>query len=120
MKNVQGLDPDLIDIPEEFEDVPIANLRTKDVARKISNKKFIRTKSDRDMTNYDVWRCHDRTTHQMGSGHKAPNVAKYQIAPALLWRLFGIPCQPSYPIVSTGEYNFEDTNLDCYKLYDFK
>ena len=23
-------------------------------------------------------------------------------------------------MVSTGEYNFEDNNLDCYKLFDYK
>ena len=114
----KGFDPDLIDIPEEFEDVAIADVKPKDFARRKSNKKFIRTRTSRDMTNYDAWRCHDRSTYM--ADQKAPNVAKFQIAPALLWRLFGIPDQPSLGIVSTGEYNFEDTNLDCYKLYDFK
>ena len=35
-------------------------------------------------------------------------------------KTFGQPDVPSMGIVSTGEYNFEDNNLDCYKLYDFQ
>ena len=42
------------------------------------------------------------------------------MAPADLWKVFGQPDEPSIGITSTGEYNFEDNNLDCYKLYDYK
>ena len=42
------------------------------------------------------------------------------LAPADLWRVFGMPDEPQNPVNGTGEYNFEDNNLDCYKLYDYK
>ena len=108
----------MIEIPEEFEDLAIADVKPKDFARKKSNKKLIKTHKSRDMTNYDVWRCHDRGVF-MGD-FKHPNVAKFWIAPADLWKVFGMPDKTSVGIVGTGEYNFEDNNLDCYKLYDYK
>lgn len=114
----KGFMPDLIEIPEEFEDVPIADVKPKDFARRSSNKKFIRTRTNKDMTNYDAWRCHDRQAVVVD--HKSPNVAKFWIAPADLKKLFGVPDPPSLGIMGTGEYNFEDSNLDCFRLFDFK
>lgn len=70
------------------------------------------------MTNYDAWRCHDRAVMQISI--KAPNVGKLYIAPALLWRVFGIPDPPTNGMYGTGEYNFEDNDLDCFKIYDYK
>ena len=114
----QGYDPDLIEIPKEFEDLPIADLKPKDFARRKSNKQLVRTRTSRDMTNYDVWRCHDRTVFV--ADPRKQIVAKLIAAPALLEKIFGIPDAPSMGIVSTGEFNFEDNNLDCYRLYDYK
>ena len=59
-------DPDLIDIPEEFQDLPIADVTPKDFKKKKSNKKLIRTRTSKNMTNYDVWRVHDRETQAGG------------------------------------------------------
>ena len=70
------------------------------------------------MTNYDAWRCHDRSVMMADSRH--PNVAKFYLAPSDVWKVFGMPDEPTIGIAGTGEYNFEDNNLDCYKLYDFK
>lgn len=42
------------------------------------------------------------------------------LAPADLYKVFGIPDEPSIGVAGSGEYNFEDNNLDCYKLYDYK
>ena len=44
------------------------------------------------MKNYDAWRCHDRET--MIGPEKHWNVAKFMIAPADLWRVFGMPDEP--------------------------
>ncbi len=96
----------------------IADVKPKDFARRQSNKKLIRTRSSKDMTNYDAWRCHDRSV--MMADEKHPNVAKFYLAPADLWKVFGQPDKPTLGIVSTGEFNFEDNNLDCFKLYDYK
>ena len=111
-------DPDLIDIPEEFQDLPIADVKPKDYKKKKSNKKLIRTRTSKTMANYDAWRVHDRDT--ITGGIKAPNVAKLLISPKLLRHTFGIPDIPKDGIWCTGEYQFEDNNLDVYKLYDYK
>lgn len=114
----KGFDPDLIEIPEEFLDLPIADVTPKDFAKRQSNKKLVRTRTDRNMTNYDAWRCHDRST--MVSDDRIPNIAKFYLAPADLIKVFGIPDRPTVGFTSTGEFNFEDNNLDCYKIYDYK
>lgn len=114
----KGFDPDLIEIPEEFADLPIADLKPKDFARKQSNKRLIRTRTAKNMSTYDAWRCHDRSVFTADEKH--PNVAKFWIAPLTLRKVFGMPDLSSHGIVSTGEYNFEDNNLDCYKLFDYK
>ena len=111
-------DPDLIDIPEEFQDLPIAGITPKDFKKKKTNKKLIRTRKSSLMTNYDAWRVHDRET--MAGGIKRKNVAKLLIAPKHLRHTFGIPDHPRDGIWCTGEYHFEDNNLDLYKLYDYK
>ena len=114
----QGFVSELIEIPEEFEDLPIAGLTAKDFARRKSNRKLIKTHKSKNMINYDAWRCHDRKVIMADARH--PNVAKYMLAPADVWKVFGMPDEPTIGIFGTGEYNFEDNNLDCYKLYDYK
>ena len=57
---IDGFVPELIDIPEEFEDLAIADVTARDFARTKSGKKLIRTRTSKVMTNYDAWRCHDR------------------------------------------------------------
>lgn len=114
----KGYDPALIEIPDEFADLPIANVSPKDFAKRQSNKKLVRTRTSKDMTNYDAWRCHDRSVFMADVKH--PNVAKLWLAPADLIKVLGIPDRPTHGVFSTGEFNFEDNNLDCYKLYDYK
>ena len=114
----KGFNPDMIEIPEEFEDVPIADVTPREYARKKSNKKLIRTRTSKNMNEYDAWRCHDRAVMMHDAKH--PPVAKFLLAPATVWKVFGMPDEPTIGIHGTGEYNFEDNNLDCYKLYDYK
>lgn len=49
---------DLIEIPEEYKDVDIDDLSFK---RSKSEKRPRIRKHNRDLTNYDAWRCFDRT-----------------------------------------------------------
>ena len=74
---------------EEFQDLAIADVKHKDYSRAKSNKKLIRTRTSKNMTNYDAWRCHDRSVFSTGAKH--PNVAKFLIPPSLLRKAFGIP-----------------------------
>ena len=66
---IKGYDPDLIDIPAEFEDLPIADVKPKDFARAKSNKKLVRTRTAKTMVDYDAWRCHDRSVFTKGAKH---------------------------------------------------
>ena len=70
----RGFDPDLIEIPDEFKDLPIADVTPREVARRKSNKRLVRTRTNKDMTNYDAWRVHDRETFT--HNEKMANVAK--------------------------------------------
>ena len=46
---------------------------------------------------------------------------KIYVAPATLVKLFGRPSDSTYGFLhSTGEYHFEDSNLDCFCLFDLK
>lgn len=49
-----------------------------------------------------------------------PAVAKVMIAPATLIKAFGMPEETRIFVEGTGEYNFEDNNLDTYCLFDYK
>ena len=47
-------------------------------------------------------------------------VCKIQIAPADLIKLFGTPEPTEIFYQGTGQYTFEDNNLDMYCLFDYK
>jgi hypothetical protein len=49
---------DLITIPEEFKNVEAQDGYIK--KNKNTGRKIIRNRTNRDITNYDVWRVHDR------------------------------------------------------------
>lgn len=121
---VDGLRPDLVTIPEEFKDLDTEDL-VKEKAegdfsgrKPSSNRRIIRQRTDKSLVGYDSWRCHDRVLMK-GSG-KAFAVAKLMIAPAALVRAFGMPSTTEIFYDGTGEYNFEDSNLDLYCLYDYR
>jgi len=63
---IDGYVPELIEIPKEFEDLPIADVKAREFARNKSGKTLIRTRTSKNMTNYDAWRCHDRETIHFG------------------------------------------------------
>lgn len=96
---VDGLRPDLIEIPEEFKDEDIEDLEKMVLeggfGRKLSGKrgrgKIIRNRSNKCLDDYDAWRVTDRLFLK-GDG-KYPPVAKLYIAPAQLMRTFGDPTQ---------------------------
>jgi len=112
-------DPDLIEIPEEFANVVTDDVEENYVSTSRRNRrKFIRTKSDKNLAGYDAWRCTDRSIKK-GSGRQHA-VAKLMIAPALLVRTFGTPGMTETGFHGTGEYHFEDNNLDVFNLYDYK
>ena len=57
---VQGYRPDLIEIPEEFKDIDTAGAEPSEFKRKPYRKRVIRSRTCKDLTNYDAWRSFDR------------------------------------------------------------
>ena len=49
-----------------------------------------------------------------------PCTCKVMLPPALLVRAFGLPGETRTGFEGTGEYDFEDSNLDCFNLADYK
>jgi hypothetical protein len=114
---VDGYDPDLIEVPEEFKDLPLDDLENVG-GRKFAQRKVIKRKSCTNLSKYDAWRCWDRAVLK-GDG-KHHGVATLYIAPAQLVRTFGFPHLTQIMAHGSGEYNFEDSNLDCYSIFDYK
>lgn len=108
---------DLIDVPEEFKDVEVDD-SFKPSRKAKSNKKKILTRSDKSLVDYDVWRCVDRELVVPTGKEKA--VCKLMIPPALLKKAFGFPDKSDIGFAGSGQYDFEDTNLDLFKIHDYK
>ena len=77
---VQGFEPDLIQVPDDFKDLDFSDVRSQDYRRKQRKRvDHTRTRTSRDLTGYDSRRCHDR---QMFVGSpKQANDAKISAAP---------------------------------------
>ena len=86
--------------------------------RKPYRKKLINTWKNSNLTGYDAWRSFDRFTNvDDGRRHGPGNL---WFAPADLVKVFGSPDDSRTPHTGTGEYNFEDNNLDCFCIFDYK
>lgn len=66
---------------------------------------------------YDAWRSTDRNLYQMGREEDC--TVKLQLIPHLLVKAFGWPSMDSPEKYVSGEYVFEDTNLDLFVIYEF-
>jgi hypothetical protein len=86
-----NLDPNLIDIPKEFQDLSTDDVTSPNYRRGLLKKKFIRNKSNKCLTTYDAWRSFDRSLFKAGGNH--PSVARIMVAPADLIKAFGSPCE---------------------------
>ena len=51
---------------------------------------------------------------------KEKAVCKIKVAPALLKKAFGKPSNADLGFAVSGEYDFEDSNLDLFKIHDYK
>lgn len=107
---------DLIEIPEEFKDLAFDDLVIKKNRR--SRRPVVRLRTGSSLVNYDAWRCHDREL--MKTGGKMPCVCKVMLPPALLVKAFGMPTETRTGFDGTGEFDFEDSNLDMFNLADYR
>jgi hypothetical protein len=109
---------DLIEIPEEFRGVSTEDLELPLTRRHRRNQTTIRNRTSRDQTNFDAWRCHDRKI--VKGGPKQGCALKMMLVPSHLVKAFGLPTSSRVGFDTTGEYDFEDSNLDVYNIYDYK
>ena len=107
---------DLIEIPEEFKDEGIEDITFKRDRR--TRRQVIRFRSNRDMTKYDAWRCFDREIFKTGG--KQQCIRKIWLVPAQLVKAFGMPFTSRTGFDGTGEYDFEDNNLDIFNIADYR
>jgi len=86
----QGFDADLINIPDEFASLDIADVRPEEYRRKGRSRNPIkRSRTAKNMENYDAWRNHDRTVFTADAKH--PAVGYLHVAPRDLVKVFGSP-----------------------------
>ena len=83
----RGLRADLIEIPEEFQDIDISGTQPSELQRKSYKKSVIRTRTSRDLTNYDVWRSYDREVSMQNGKHHGPG--NLWLVPSELVKVFG-------------------------------
>lgn len=107
---------DLIEIPEEFQDLDTSDVKVQ--SKKQYQRKRILTRSDKSLVGYDAWRSFDRQLIAPTPVTRA--ACKLMIAPALLRKAFGRPDKTQYGFPVSGQYDFEDSNLDLYRICDYK
>ena len=115
----RGLRPDLIEIPEEFKDIDMTGATANELKRKPYRKTVHRTRTSKDLTGYDAWRSFDRQVLKGGCG-RHPGPGNMWLVPAHLVKVFGSPADANDFQTGTGEYHFEDNNLDAFTLFDYK
>ena len=107
---------DLIEMPEEFKDLDVSDVPLK--GRKADQRKRVLTRTDKSLVGYDAWRSFDRQL--LAPTPQARACCKLMIAPAVLRKAFGRPDKSAYGFAVSGQYDFEDANLDLYRLVDYK
>lgn len=104
-------------MPEQFSAEPLEGLEHVD-ARKMRGRKVIRGRTDRSLEGYDAWRCTDRTVPKGDGKHYGQRTIN--MPPAALVRTFGEPEMTQIMAHGSGQYDFEDANLDAFSIFDYK
>ncbi|EAS00387.1 hypothetical protein TTHERM_00220600 (macronuclear) [Tetrahymena thermophila SB210] len=114
----QNVEKALKDLNQEKE--KLENSSPFDLLPRRKRRVYDRPLHDLDISNYECWRSYDKMifkTHK----HAARVVCKINLSPRALKHAFGIGSDVSRNSdVSTREYDFEDSNLDSFLLYDYK
>ena len=109
---------DLIEIPQEFQDLDVEENFSPKKSQRARSRKRVYTRTEKSLVGYDVWRSFDRQLIVATGKEKAE--CKLMIAPALLKRAFGFYDKTNIGFAGTGNYDFEDANLDLFRLHDYK
>jgi len=87
-------------------------------AKKLQGRKVVRNRTSRSLEGYDAWRCTDRTVLKADGKHRGKRTL--MLAPAALVRCFGWPETSQVLLHGSGQYDFEDSSLDAYSIFDYK
>jgi hypothetical protein len=67
---------------------------------------------------YESWRVMDRTVLKADGKHNG--LRTLMLSPASIVRTFGWPDGSQILTQGSGQYDFEDSNLDAYSIFDYK
>ena len=90
LRDTLGHRADLIQIPDEFKDLTIDDVKDTDYRNSQITRTLIRNRTERSLDNYRVWRSHDRAMQKLEGGY-TPGVFKISVAPATLIKILGYP-----------------------------
>ena len=76
-------------MPSEYADTKFEEGEIMTTSGRKVRRSFVPKRSSKNLEKYDAWRCSDRSVLKADGKHFA--VAKMQIAPAHLVKLFGLP-----------------------------
>lgn len=99
----------------------IKELRSRPEVRRMEKYKYDRPKYDTDISNYSVWREFSDSIMTKEYPHELPVLIKIEAAPKDMVHVFGDSVINSRnDNYSTKEWDFVDSNLDRFLVYDYK
>lgn len=110
-----GLVPERLVKGVDYEDIDLSGFSLP-VKKQNSRRRISRY--SRDISEYFSWRIFDRelTVGKINEGF----VAKVYISPVDIIHAFGEPDPPRREPDTQGEWTFEDSNLDLFKVYEYR
>lgn len=99
----------------------IKELKEKSEVKRVEKYTYDRPRHDKDISNYSVWREFSDSTITKEYPHEYPVMIKIEISPKDMIHVFGdAVVNNRNDNYSTKEWDFVDSNLDRFLVYDFK
>jgi len=104
-------------VPEEFKEIDIKGFQPEPKGRKV-RREVIYTRTSRDISKYGAFRTLD---HSGGVDNlQIRSIAKIQLVPKELERVFGMRDSESHGLDSSGSYMFMDSNMDPFLIAEYR
>ncbi len=99
----------------------LSELRANPIPRRQDRIVYDKPKYDTDISNYDCWQEYGDMIFTKEYPHEFPVLCKILVAPKVMLHVFGDSINNSRNgIYSTKEWDFIDSNMDKFLVYDFK